>query len=288
MRTKTSAFSRKMNGLPDARALDPRSATRGSAGRSAPAGRPPSRLRGRPRRAGARPRCTSTNEKRSDAVVARIASSRNALRLREEPPEREPDGDTSDDHDGELRDPRQDGECPVTIAALANFRSTRPVASFTRLSPSRTVTICRGRRTRRAIAVAATASGGDTIGPEDEGRGPRHAGHERHDDRRDGRGRRDDETDGEERDRDEVRAEVAPRGEVARRVEDRREEEQEDELRIERHGRQARHERDGHPPDDEKDRVRDLRLVREKREKRRQAEERENRLDGLHGTHSRL
>ena len=61
--------------------------------------------------------------------------------------------------------PGRTARWPVTIAALANFRRTRPVASFTRLSPSRIVTIRRGRRTRRAIAVAATASGGETMAP---------------------------------------------------------------------------------------------------------------------------
>ncbi len=39
------------------------------------------------------------------------------------------------------------------------------MASFTRLSPSRMVTICRGSRSRCAIAVAAMASGGETIAP---------------------------------------------------------------------------------------------------------------------------
>jgi hypothetical protein len=43
--------------------------------------------------------------------------------------------------------------------------TTIAVASLTRLSPSRIVTIRRGRPTRRAIVVAATASGGATTAP---------------------------------------------------------------------------------------------------------------------------
>ena len=42
---------------------------------------------------------------------------------------------------------------------------TRAVASFTRLSPSRIVTMRRGTPSRRTIEVAATASGGETIAP---------------------------------------------------------------------------------------------------------------------------
>ena len=43
--------------------------------------------------------------------------------------------------------------------------TTIAVASLTRLSPSRIVTMRRGRPTRRAIVVAATASGGATTAP---------------------------------------------------------------------------------------------------------------------------
>ncbi len=44
-------------------------------------------------------------------------------------------------------------------------RATIAVASLTRLSPSRIVTMRRGIPTRRAIVVAATASGGATTAP---------------------------------------------------------------------------------------------------------------------------
>jgi hypothetical protein len=51
------------------------------------------------------------------------------------------------------------------IAAIAVRNATSAVASLTRLSPSRTVTTRRGIPIRRAIAVAATASGGATTAP---------------------------------------------------------------------------------------------------------------------------
>ena len=54
---------------------------------------------------------------------------------------------------------------PVATAASANLYATRPVASLTRLSPSMMVTTRRGTLSRWVTAVAATASGGDTIAP---------------------------------------------------------------------------------------------------------------------------
>src|SRR6478752_2567152 len=63
--------------------------------------------------------------------------------------------------------------CPATpptltvpaMAAMAVRRQTRAVASLTSDSPSRTVTTRRGSPIRRAIVVAATASGGATTAP---------------------------------------------------------------------------------------------------------------------------
>ena len=54
---------------------------------------------------------------------------------------------------------------PVSAATTANRYRTRPEASFTRLSPSIRVTIRRGTFMRDMIAVAATASGGETMAP---------------------------------------------------------------------------------------------------------------------------
>ena len=54
---------------------------------------------------------------------------------------------------------------PTEAAAIAVRRATRAVASLSSDSPSRMVTTRRGRPILRAIAVAATASGGATTAP---------------------------------------------------------------------------------------------------------------------------
>ena len=54
---------------------------------------------------------------------------------------------------------------PVTLAAMAKRNSTRPLASFSRLSPSSKVSKRRGSFTRCSTARADTASGGDTMAP---------------------------------------------------------------------------------------------------------------------------
>src|SRR4051794_25712152 len=51
------------------------------------------------------------------------------------------------------------------MAAIADLSATSAVASLTRLSPSRIDTTRRGMPTRRATAVAATASGGAPAAP---------------------------------------------------------------------------------------------------------------------------
>jgi hypothetical protein len=51
------------------------------------------------------------------------------------------------------------------MAAIAVRSVTSAVASLRRLSPSRSVTTRRGMPTRRATALAATASGGATTAP---------------------------------------------------------------------------------------------------------------------------
>ncbi len=52
-----------------------------------------------------------------------------------------------------------------TAAMTASRYTVRAVASFTRLSPSKMITSRRGRFRRRAIDVAAIASGGETMAP---------------------------------------------------------------------------------------------------------------------------
>jgi hypothetical protein len=54
---------------------------------------------------------------------------------------------------------------PVTTAATANLKRTSAVPSLTRLSPSMIATARRGTPYRRAIAVAARGSVGETTAP---------------------------------------------------------------------------------------------------------------------------
>ena len=76
-------------------------------------------------------------------------------------------------------------------------------------------------------------------------------------DRADSRHRRGDETQSEQRDRTEVRAEVAQRREEPSRIEQRGQHADEHELRRQRDARDARHEAERQPAEDEQDRVRD-------------------------------
>jgi len=108
---------------------------------------------------------------------------------------------------------------------------TRAVASFTRLSPSRIVTMRRGTPTRWKIAVAATASGGATIAPRAKAPAQPSAGTKHVGDRGDdGRGE-DHQAEREQDDRPQVRLELADRREVATREEQRRKEHEEHEIR---------------------------------------------------------
>ncbi|MNW62661.1 hypothetical protein D3C74_408050 [compost metagenome] len=52
---------------------------------------------------------------------------------------------------------------PVTVAAMANLKATKPDASFINASPSRSLCMLLGKCTRPAIAPTATASVGDNM-----------------------------------------------------------------------------------------------------------------------------
>src|SRR5476651_2738314 len=54
---------------------------------------------------------------------------------------------------------------PVSAAATAKRTRTRPAASLSKLSPSRIAISLRGSATRSSTALAAMASGGETIAP---------------------------------------------------------------------------------------------------------------------------
>ena len=129
--------------------------------------------------------------------------------------------------------------------------------SLTRLSPSTMVTSLRGTPRRRAIEVAARGSVGETIAPEHERAGPREAVDERVRDDGDADGRRDDEPDREQPDRPHVRAQVAERGEERGAVEERRQDAEEDELRLKLEIGHARDEADREATEHEQDRVGD-------------------------------
>ena len=78
--------------------------------------------------------------------------------------------DDADQHPAAGRAQEVEADVPTRSArprrhAIAVRKQTSAVASFIRLSPSRIVTTRRGRPTRLAIAVAATASGGATTAP---------------------------------------------------------------------------------------------------------------------------
>ena len=109
-------------------------------------------------------------------------------------------------------------ETAELVAAIAVRSATSAVASLTRPSPSRTVTIRRGIPTRRATAVAATASGGATTAPTAtataNGTGSSHQMT-----KRGGERGRQDQTDRELRDRQPVTTKVDQRRAQRRRVE---------------------------------------------------------------------
>ena len=84
-------------------------------------------------------------------------------------------------------------------------------------------------------------------GPERDGEWPRHAGHERHRGCRDHAHARGNETDGEQADVLEIRAEVADRSEERTHIEDRRQDDEEDDLRVELEWGDSRNESDDEP-----------------------------------------
>ena len=132
-----------------------------------------------------------------------------------------PTSDPADARPGRSRRPPAPALTSRTASATMAVRSaTRAVASLTSDSPSRIVTTRRGRPIRRAMAVAATASGGATTAPRANAAGERHRqqppGHQAHAERGE-----DHQPDREQPDRPAVRLEVhqraADRGGVQQR-----------------------------------------------------------------------
>ena len=135
----------------------------------------------------------------------------------------------------------------------------------------------RGTPRRRAIAVAGDRVGRRDDRAEHERRRPREPVDDRVRDDRDADRRHDDEPDREEPDRARVGSQVAERREERRAVEQRRQDAEEDELRLELELGNARDDANGEPADDEQDRVRDTkrRRAREQRGDDRQKPERD-------------
>ena len=124
--------------------------------------------------------------------------------------------------------------CQATVAPIAVRRATRAVASLRRDSPSRIVTMRRGRPIRRPIAVAATASGGATTAPmAKQGAHPR-SGSSAWTSTATPPVREGDEPDGEQQDRAPVGVEVDQAGLQGGRVEQRREQTEEHHLGLQR------------------------------------------------------
>ena len=143
---------------------------------------------------------------------------------------------------------RKSPPAPRTVALPARATSavrrvTSAVASLNRLSPSRMVTIRRGMPTRRATAVAATASGGATTAPSASAAGTARLGEQPDGDGRDRQRRDEDQPDRQRQDRAHVAAHVDERRPDGRGVEQGRQEPRERELRRQRVRRHARDER---------------------------------------------
>ena len=122
-------------------------------------------------------------------------------------------------------------------------------------------------------------------GAEDERRGPAEARHEcvRHGG--DGGRRGQHQPDREERDGPEVRLEVAERGEVRRRPENGRQEDQEDDVGTEPHGRDAGHDAEEQPSEHQEDRVRHEDAARDGHEDQHGAHQQDHRLDAMQRLH---
>ena len=112
--------------------------------------------------------------RREKSEVAGEKRERDLERRIEQSPAHETDHVADDEPDGDAADDATRRSCalasrsekvPVTAAATANLNSTSAVPSLTRLSPSMMATARRGTPNRRATAVAAIGSVGETTAP---------------------------------------------------------------------------------------------------------------------------
>ena len=157
------------------------------------------------------------------------------------------------------------------------------VASFRRLSPSRIDTIRRGTARREATAAAAISSGGATIAPSAIATAHGRPGIRAWAAAATANARDDDQADRQRADRAEVRAQAAQRRVEGRDVEQRRQDEQEDQIRIHLDVRGARDEAQREAADDEEDRVGDAESPRDRDEPGDRDEQSQDEVGALHG-----
>jgi hypothetical protein len=113
------------------------------------------------------------------------------------------------------------------------------------------------------MVVAATASGGETMAPKHEGRRPGHRGHHQLQRRADGQRGGHHQADRQQADRADVGLEVAPGGQQRGLVEDRRQHDDQDQLRVEGKLRQLRDQAEQGAADHQGDRVGKLEVARQ-------------------------
>ena len=116
-------------------------------------------------------------------------------------------------------------------------------------------------------------------GAEGDGLGPPHAGEGNAGRRRDSRRGGENQPHRQQRDRPDVLAEFAERGEVGRRPEDRRQEYEEDEIRVQPDDRQAGHKGQPQSADHEEDGIGNQEPLRDRREQQHDSQQQDDDLD---------
>ena len=96
----------------------------------------------------------------------------------------------------------------------------------------------------------------------------------------------DDEADGQRADRAQVHAQAAQRREEGRDVEQRRQDEEEDEVRVDLDARHAGHESEQEPANHQEDRIGDAEPPRDRDQRGDRDQQRQDELGALHGLRS--
>ena len=146
----------------------------------------------------------------------------------------------------------------------------------------------RGMLSRDRIAVAATASGGETMAPNTKAAAQGISGTSNFSAAPTASVVAIDQADGEQADRADVGLEVAPRGQQRRLVEDRRQHQHQDQLRIEGELRQLRDEAERQAADDQGDRIGKLEVAGDPAEGHGAEQQQENEFEQQHGLTCRV